>query len=659
MLIKNLVLIGSVAFAAAKEVTGVFTNFDSLVFQNAGDYAIASPAYPSWIAKLNWVIDGSKETAGDTFTLNMPCVFKFTTSDGVNSVDLKVNNDVFATCKFSPGEIVVPYSQLQCTVAKIVTASTYASGTVNFPITFNVGGSALKTDLEDSTCFTPGNNTVTFNDGPNKLSTTANFQADSPSSGYYDPKTFVVRNRDTPSTNNIQHYVLAGNCPKGYLYGSLGFSLSGGTLDCSSVHAEITDQLNAWYFPKTSSDFFYTSRCTSSGVSISYNNIRAGFRPFIDGLIRQSGSSLEISYTNNYVCSNFDSYNYDTGINWGNYDNSNDYGSNGNVVVVTTKTWTDSTTQVATLPFNTAPGNTKTIEVNVPIPTVTTTTTWTGYQTTTTTVTATPGQTATVIVEIPTKRPPNPTTTQTTTWTGLQTSSLTLTDTPGGTDTVIVEVPSNAQTTTSSTWTGNFTTTITSTDIHGGTDTVIVEVPSNAQATTTSTWTGNFTTTITSTASHGGTDTVIIEVPSNAQTTTTSTWTGNFTTTITSTASHGGTDTVIIEVPSNAQTTTTITWTGNFTTTITSKDIQGGTDTVIVEVPSNSQAATEYSSSIESLTGSVEGTNSSLMDGNQSKSSTRESPLPTTSHSGNSYTPITLSATSEFNSSETQPDESS
>ncbi|KAK6453614.1 cell-wall agglutinin N-terminal ligand-sugar binding-domain-containing protein, partial [Scheffersomyces xylosifermentans] len=476
MLIKNLVLIGSVAFAAAKEVTGVFTNFESLVFQNAGNYSITSPDKPSWIATLHWVIDGSKEKAGDTFTLNMPCVFKFTTPAGVNSVDLKVNNDVYATCKFSPGEIVVPFSQLQCTVAKIVTGSTYASGTVNFPITFNVGESALQTDLEDSTCFTPGTNTVTFNDGPNKLSTTANFQAGSPMPDDFDPDTIVFRNRAAPSTNEYQHYLLAGNCPNGYRSGKLGFRFSGGTLDCSSVHAAITDQLNAWYFPETESDFSFTPRCTSNGFSISYNNIPAGFRPFIDGLIRQSSSSLTVSYTNSYVCSDFYRYRYNPIIDWGNYDNSGT-GSNGNVVVVTTKTWTKSTTQLTTLPFNTAPGNTKTIEVNVPIPTVTTTTTWTGYQTTTTTVTATPGQTATVIVEIPTKRPPNPTTTKTTTWTGLQTSSLTLTNTPGGSDTVIVEVPSNAQTTTTSTWTGNFTTTITSTDHQGGTDTVIIEVP--------------------------------------------------------------------------------------------------------------------------------------------------------------------------------------
>ena len=73
---------------------------------------------------------------------------------------------------------------------------------------------------------------------------------------------------------------------------------------------------------------------------------------------------------------------------WTSYTNS-DAGSNGAAVVVTTRTVTDSTTAITTLPFDPTVDKTKTIEVIEPIPTTTITTSYVGISTSLSTKTAT------------------------------------------------------------------------------------------------------------------------------------------------------------------------------------------------------------------------------------------------------------------------------
>ena len=51
---------------------------------------------------MGWSLDGTSASPGDTFTLNMPCVFKFTTSQ--TSVDLTAHGVKYATCQFQAGE---------------------------------------------------------------------------------------------------------------------------------------------------------------------------------------------------------------------------------------------------------------------------------------------------------------------------------------------------------------------------------------------------------------------------------------------------------------------------------------------------------------------------------------------------------------------------
>ncbi|KAI5906192.1 Agglutinin-like protein 3, partial [Candida parapsilosis] len=113
------------ALTQAAEISNVFQSFDSLTWENGASYRYRTPLTPSWIAQLSWKILGSNVKPGDTFTLNMPCVFKFTTTQ--ESIDLDVGDTVYATCRFEPGDLVVAYSQLKCTASDNVKDSTDAT----------------------------------------------------------------------------------------------------------------------------------------------------------------------------------------------------------------------------------------------------------------------------------------------------------------------------------------------------------------------------------------------------------------------------------------------------------------------------------------------------------------------------------------------------
>lgn len=105
--------------AIGKQVSGIFTSFDSLTWSSGSSSYQRLPSNPNWLVTMGWSMKGSEISAGDTFTLNMPCVFKFT--DSATSVDLKVGSTTLATCTYNPGEIIVSYSELNCVASSSVT----------------------------------------------------------------------------------------------------------------------------------------------------------------------------------------------------------------------------------------------------------------------------------------------------------------------------------------------------------------------------------------------------------------------------------------------------------------------------------------------------------------------------------------------------------
>lgn len=381
------------AVTHAAQVSNIFKSLD-LKYYKGANYPLQAPGLPSWMVTLSWEILGSKVKGGDTFSLNMPCVFKFTTMD--SSVDLKVGNTAFATCKFAPGEVTVPDSLLQCTVSNSVTSGTVAKGKVSFPLTFNVGGSGSWVDLKDSKCFTPGINTVTFKDGDKELSTQVTFDSGSYWNKATGQKTdvLVAASRKVPSVNKDQFYMLGPQCAYGVYSGTLGFKANAGWHDCGSMHAAITKELNSWYFPESTDKFTFDTQCTPrGGLIVNYSNIPKGYRPFIDILVENA--SDDVYYTNVYKCRYENEEKHNMAYTWGEY-NDFDTDSNGNAVVVITSTYYGSETMTTTLPFDNTPGSTQTVVIEVPIPTTTVTTTYGGDSTSYATATATPGGTATV-----------------------------------------------------------------------------------------------------------------------------------------------------------------------------------------------------------------------------------------------------------------------
>ena len=527
----------------AKTISGVFTSFNSLTYTNTGNYPYGGPGYPTWTAVLGWSLDGTLASPGDTFTLVMPCVFKFITTQ--TSVDLTANGVKYATCTFHAGEDFTTFSSMSCVVNNGLASNIRAFGTVRLPISFNVGGTGSSVNIQDSKCFTAGTNTVTFTDGDHKISTTVNFPKTPQSSS-----SLVYFARVIPSLDKLSSLVVASQCTAGYASGVLGFSATKDdvTIDCSTIHVGITNGLNSWNMPVSSESFSYTKTCTPNSFIITYENVPAGYRPFIDSYVKKSATAtngFNLNYTNIYNCMDGKKGNDPLIYFWTSYTNS-DAGSNGAAVVVTTRTVTDSTTAITTLPFDPTVDKTKTIEVIEPIPTTTITTSYVGISTSLSTKTATIGGTATVVVDVPY----HTTTTITSIWTGSATTSSTYTNPTDSIDTVVVQVPlPNPTVTTTQFWSGSVPTTETVTTGPQGTDSVIIKEPHNPTVTTTEFWSESFATTETVTNGPEGTDSVIVREPHNPTVTTTEFWSESFATTETITTGPLGTDSIVIHDP--------------------------------------------------------------------------------------------------------------
>ncbi|KHC58489.1 hypothetical protein MGE_04826, partial [Candida albicans P75010] len=463
MLPQFILLFISLTVSTAKTITGVFNSFDSLTWTRSVEYAYKGPETPTWTAVLGWSLNSTTADAGDTFTLIMPCVFKFITSQ--TSVDLTADGVSYATCDFNAGEEFTTFSSLSCTVNSVSVSYDKASGTVKLPITFNVGGTGSSVDLADSKCFTAGKNTVTFMDGDTKISTTVDFDA-SPVS----PSGYITSSRIIPSLNKLSSLFVVPQCENGYTSGIMGFVASNGaTIDCSNVNIGISKGLNDWNFPVSSESFSYTKTCTSTSITVEFQNVPAGYRPFVDAYISAENiDKYTLTYANEYTCENGNTVVDPFTLTWWGYKNS-EADSDGDVIVVTTRTVTDSTTAVTTLPFNPSVDKTETIEILQPIPTTTITTSYIGISTSYETLTGTIGGTATVIVDTPY----HITATVTNFWTGSITTTTTYTNPTGSIDTVIVQIPSPDPTTTiTEFWPESFASTTTVTNPPDGTNSV-------------------------------------------------------------------------------------------------------------------------------------------------------------------------------------------
>ncbi|KAF6071097.1 hypothetical protein FOB64_001509 [Candida albicans] len=606
-----LYLLASFTTVISKEVTGVFNQFNSLIWSYTYRARYEEISTLTAKAQLEWALDGTIASPGDTFTLVMPCVYKFMTYE--TSVQLTANSIAYATCDFDAGEDTKSFSSLKCTVTDELTEDTSVFGSVILPIAFNVGGSGSKSTITDSKCFSSGYNTVTFFDGNNQLSTTANFL----------PRRelafgLVVSQRLSMSLDTMTNFVMSTPCFMGYQSGKLGFTSNDDDfeIDCSSIHVGITNEINDWSMPVSSVPFDHTIRCTSRALYIEFKTIPAGYRPFVDAIVQiPTTEPFFVKYTNEFACVNgiytsipFTSFFSQPIL----YDEALAIGAD---LVRTTSTVIGSITRTTTLPFISRLQKTKTILVLEPIPTTTVTTSHHGFDTWYYTKKATIGDTATVFIDVP----QHTATTLTTYWQESSTATTTYFDDIDLVDTVIVKIPyPNPTIITTQFWSGKYLTTETHKEPPLGTDSVIIKEPHNPTVTTTEFWSESFATTETVTNGPEGTDSVIIKEPHNPTVTTTKFWSESFATTETVTNGPEGTDSVIIKEPHNPTVTTTEFWSESYATTETITNYPEGTDSVIVREPHNPTVTTtefwsESFATTETITNGPEGTDSVII----------------------------------------------
>ncbi|KAL1572913.1 ALS7 [Candida albicans] len=601
-----LYLLASFTTVISKEVTGVFNQFNSLIWSYTYRARYEEISTLTAKAQLEWALDGTIASPGDTFTLVMPCVYKFMTYE--TSVQLTANSIAYATCDFDAGEDTKSFSSLKCTVTDELTEDTSVFGSVILPIAFNVGGSGSKSTITDSKCFSSGYNTVTFFDGNNQLSTTANFL----------PRRelafgLVVSQRLSMSLDTMTNFVMSTPCFMGYQSGKLGFTSNDDDfeIDCSSIHVGITNEINDWSMPVSSVPFDHTIRCTSRALYIEFKTIPAGYRPFVDAIVQiPTTEPFFVKYTNEFACVNgiytsipFTSFFSQPIL----YDEALAIGAD---LVRTTSTVIGSITRTTTLPFISRLQKTKTILVLEPIPTTTVTTSHHGFDTWYYTKKATIGDTATVFIDVP----QHTATTLTTYWQESSTATTTYFDDIDLVDTVIVKIPyPNPTIITTQFWSGKYLTTETHKEPPLGTDSVIIKEPHNPTVTTTEFWSESFATTETVTNGPEGTDSVIIKEPHNPTVTTTKFWSESFATTETITNGPEGTDSVIIKEPHNPTVTTTKFWSESFATTETITTGPLGTDSIVIHDPlEESSSSTAIESSDSNISSSAQDSSSSV-----------------------------------------------
>nr|QTC10007.1 agglutinin-like protein [Spathaspora passalidarum] len=397
-MISYLILVTfSLSITLSKQITGVFTSFDSLEWEGKGE---PMPAYPTWWASLSWEIDGSIMNSGDTFTLHMPCVFKFATSE--DQLDLvTVNPDTgnpitYAACNLISGDVVVSFSELQCILSEEVQASTHVFGSLNVPIIFNIGFAGSNVDLVCASMFQKGTNMISFSDGDTIISTEAEF-------GQGRTQMF----RESSVLNKAELILVHDNfdlCGEGLsLLGLvMEFETPGGRFDCNSMGVGITNELNAWGAPTTFEKLLEPIPiCDNTLFAYDFRRgVPPGF-PFIYISVKlPNRQPYFITLSTIYNCDGGgDAYRTTSSIS-GTYAND-DPGPDVDAVDLVTQTYTGSSTQVSTVTFDPNLDRTMTIIVQVPVPTVTETSTYDGKTTSYTTITAEPGSTGTVIEFVP------------------------------------------------------------------------------------------------------------------------------------------------------------------------------------------------------------------------------------------------------------------
>ncbi|KAK6459856.1 agglutinin-like protein, partial [Scheffersomyces coipomensis] len=280
------------------------------------------PESAGWNAAIGWTLSNATAQPGDAFALNMPDVFGFDSDSDSDSttttkrmmkrattnptIYLSSDGISYASCELISAGLTGNSSSIQCTILDSINtlpAGTPIDGELIVPIVFNVGGSGSASDLAAANAIQPGPQVITFDDGDFDISLDVDFAAGA--SSPEDPDDIVYAIRAMPWDNEDSIYVLGGSCGTNLsVSGDLGIQVTDGSLDCSSYEALMTNNLNAWYFPKSDEVIPSVSlvSCSSSEILISYENLPLGYRAFMDLLAVPDSTDFSASYTNSFTC---------------------------------------------------------------------------------------------------------------------------------------------------------------------------------------------------------------------------------------------------------------------------------------------------------------------------------------------------------------------
>ena len=516
-------------FAGAAEVYGVFTGM-----------SLMSPEFPSngVYTTLRWDLPAGKYAAGDTFKLELPCVYIRVLAD---TIYLVADGVKYGRCD---DVTRVPWmstlSTYSCKLLPPVNDKVSVRGIVYFPMLYSIGGPLDEAGMSCAKKYKVGSNTLTWSDGKNDLTATMTLG----STERFDTLVGFMQRRDIKDITTLA-WTSRNFCSGGYKSITMTEDISGNTLDCKNSHANAINHWNDWFRPTSKLSMSGTLSCSTTKYTATFTDVPAGSRVAIFAKFNSPGDAvITLKPEVRYICAG--STKEETVLDNRKFTHVAETApvAYGDIITTVTNTYTGSVTRTSTmLAAETSGDRTITVEVDIPTPTTTITSTWTGTETTTITRTATSGGTNTIVIVRPT-----PVTTLTTT--GTNTVETTITETAassGGTNTVIVVKPTTfSETTLTLTGTGTSEYTITETAASsGGTNTVIVVKPTTVSETTL-TLTGILEPTVTPT----GTDISILTVRPSTCFEITVTSYGTATRTFTQTAATSGEpDTIVVVKP--------------------------------------------------------------------------------------------------------------
>ncbi|EGW33473.1 uncharacterized protein SPAPADRAFT_50349 [Spathaspora passalidarum NRRL Y-27907] len=295
------VLLSVISLVSLATSCELFTSLDQVYYVKQDPNDLPKPYKPHWFAALSWAIKGTEIFPNNHFYLTLPCVYKFNTDKDYVPL-IGTDNVEYGQCFYNPGELSVSYSKLDCVISNNVVKTTNVKGQIHIPLTFNAGGSHHTLDKDCAEKYDAGSNVIAFSGGK-AFKYTVNFAPGLP----YNPDNGVFHIRYHPKANRLQPYLVAGNCPKGYSKGYMGFEMKTTTarLDCGHWEAKRAEskKFNSWMFAESDQHLSKSVTCSNNILSVYYKDVDKGDLPYLDAIIVPTdGFPVKMVYYNRYTC---------------------------------------------------------------------------------------------------------------------------------------------------------------------------------------------------------------------------------------------------------------------------------------------------------------------------------------------------------------------